>query len=73
MYDIYTPMVKDVTSIYHMKSIRLIKKGLEPLGQEYMEIVDEGFNSRWIDVYENKGKRSGAYSGGSYDSNLIFC
>ena len=33
-----------------------------------MEIVDEGFNSRWIDVYENKGKRSGAYSGGSYDS-----
>lgn len=69
MYDIYTPMVKDVDfDIPYEKALDLIKKGLEPLGQEYMEIVDEGFNSRWIDVYENKGKRSGAYSGGSYDS-----
>ena len=69
MYDIYTPMVQDVDfDISYEEGIELIKKGLAPLGEEYLKVIDEGFNSRWIDVYENKGKRSGAYSGGSYDS-----
>ncbi|NLY46642.1 MAG: oligoendopeptidase F [Tissierella sp.] len=69
MYDIYTPMVKDVDfDIPYEKGLELIKKGLEPLGKEYLDVVNEGFTSRWIDVYENKGKRSGAYSGGTYDS-----
>lgn len=69
MYDIYTPMVKDVDfNIPYDEGLELIRKGLAPLGKEYLDVLDEGFNSRWIDVYENKGKRSGAYSGGSYDS-----
>lgn len=69
MYDIYTPMVKDVDfNIPYEEGLELIKKGLEPLGKEYLDAVNEGFTSRWIDVYENKGKRSGAYSGGTYDS-----
>ncbi|MDR7870750.1 MAG: oligoendopeptidase F [Tissierellaceae bacterium] len=69
MYDIYTPMVQDVDfDIPYEEGIELIKKGLAPLGDEYLNVVEEGFSSRWIDVYENKGKRSGAYSGGSYDS-----
>lgn len=69
MYDLYTPIVKDVDfKIPYKEGVEIIKKGLAPLGEEYMEVVEEGFNSRWIDVYENRGKRSGAYSGGSYDS-----
>lgn len=69
MYDLYTPIVKDVDfKIPYKEGTELIKKGLSSLGNEYMEIVEEGFNSRWIDVYENRGKRSGAYSGGSYES-----
>lgn len=69
MYDIYTPMVKDVDfDIEYEEGLDLIKKGLAPLGKEYLDVVNEGFTSRWIDVYENKGKRSGAYSGGTYDS-----
>lgn len=69
MYDIYTPMVKDVDfDIPYEEGVEIIKKGLAPLGEEYLNVVNEGFTSRWIDVYENKGKRSGAYSGGTYDS-----
>ncbi len=69
MYDIYNPIVKDYDFKYSFEEAKeLIEKALEPLGEEYLEIVREGFNSRWIDVYENVGKRSGGYSGGSYDS-----
>jgi len=69
MYDLYTPIVKDVDfNIPYEEAKQLVIKGLEPLGDEYINIVKEGFNEGWIDVYENKGKRSGAYSSGSYDS-----
>ena len=69
MYDLYTPIVKDVDfKIPFEEGVDLIKEGLKPLGNEYMEVVEEGFSSRWIDIYENRGKRSGAYSGGSFDS-----
>ena len=69
MYDLYTPIVKDVDmKITFEEGVETIKKALHPLGSEYMNAVEEGFNSRWIDVYENRGKRSGAYSSGSYDS-----
>src|SRR5699024_3104202 len=44
-------------------------KSLAPLGQDYVDIVKEGFENRWIDVVENKGKRSGAYSSGTYGTN----
>lgn len=69
MYDLHTPMVKDFEmKIAYEDGVELVKEGLKPLGSEYMEVVEEGFSSGWIDVYENRGKRSGAYSGGSYDS-----
>ena len=65
----YTPIVKDVDmKISFEKGVETIKKALAPLGKEYMDVVEEGFDSRWVDIYENKGKRSGAYSGGAYDS-----
>ena len=70
MYDLYTPIVKDTDfKIPYEEGKELIIKALHPLKDEYINAVKEGFNSRWIDVYENKGKRSGAYSGGTYDSN----
>lgn len=69
MYDLYTPIVKDIDmKITFDKGVETIKKALVPLGNEYMKVVEEGFSSRWIDIYENRGKRSGAYSSGSYDS-----
>ena len=69
MYDIYVPMVSELDLEYsYEECIDIITKALEPLGEEYIEIMKEGFNSRWIDVFENRGKRSGAYSSGSYDS-----
>lgn len=69
MYDLYTPIVKDADiKVSYDEAQSIIKKGLKPLGENYIKILDEGFNSRWIDVYENRGKRSGAYSSGTYDS-----
>jgi len=47
----------------------VVYKGLEPLGEDYRKILLEGFNNRWIDVYENEGKRSGAYSWGAYGTH----
>ena len=44
-------------------------KALEPMGKEYLDVVKEGLNHRWVDVYENKGKRSGAYSSGAHLTN----
>lgn len=70
MYDIYTPIVKDVDmKISYDECKETILEGLKPMGEEYLGFVKEGFDSRWIDVYENRGKRSGAYSWGTYDSN----
>lgn len=69
MYDIYNPIVEDVDLKYSFEEAKdLIEKALRPLGEDYLEIVREGFGSGWIDVYENVGKRSGGYSGGSYES-----
>lgn len=69
MYDLYTPIVKDVDfNIPFDDGVELVKNALTVLGDEYMKVVEEGFSSRWVDIYENRGKRSGAYSGGSYDS-----
>ncbi len=44
-------------------------EGLAPLGEEYQALLKEGFSHRWIDVYENKGKRTGAYSWGAYGTH----
>ncbi|MDZ5470358.1 oligoendopeptidase F [Bacillus sp. 31A1R] len=70
MYDLFTPLVKDVKmEIPYADAKDLILKGLAPLGEDYQNVLKEGFDNRWVDVYENKGKRSGAYSSGSYGTN----
>ncbi|WP_409304667.1 oligoendopeptidase F [Peribacillus sp. SCS-155] len=70
MYDLFTPLVKEVKmQISYEEAQDLILKGLAPLGDEYLNVLKEGFESRWVDVHENKGKRSGAYSSGAYGTN----
>ncbi|WP_163537067.1 oligoendopeptidase F [Gracilibacillus sp. YIM 98692] len=70
MYDLYTPLVKDVDMTYTYEEAQdVILKALAPLGEDYLEIVKKAFDERWIDVEENKGKRSGAYSSGAYSTN----
>lgn len=70
MYDLYTPLVKNVKmEIPYSEAKELILKGLAPMGEEYVGLLKEGFENRWIDVQENKGKRSGAYSSGAYGTN----
>ncbi|HLS61471.1 MAG TPA: oligoendopeptidase F [Virgibacillus sp.] len=67
MYDLYTPLVQDVDmKITYEKAKEYVLHSLAPLGEEYVNIVKEGYGNRWIDVEENKGKRSGAYSSGTY-------
>ena len=70
MYDLYTPMVKDVKfEMPYEEAKEWMLKALEPMGEEYLDVVKEGLNNRWVDVYENKGKRSGGYSSGAHLTN----
>ncbi len=70
MYDIYTPMIADAARKYTFDEAKaIVLEALEPLGAEYVAKVKEGFDNRWIDVYENQGKRSGAYSAGEYGTH----
>ncbi|MEM5016652.1 oligoendopeptidase F [Metabacillus indicus] len=70
MYDLFTPLVKDVKmKVPYAEAKDYLLKGLAPLGDEYIAILNEGFENRWVDVHENKGKRSGAYSSGTYGTN----
>ncbi|MBQ8279460.1 MAG: oligoendopeptidase F [Roseburia sp.] len=70
MYDIYTPMISDMAKeISFEEAKETVLKALAPLGEEYVAKVKEGFENRWIDVYENQGKRSGAYSAGAYGAH----
>lgn len=67
MYDVYVPMVKGVEKKYTFDEAKaLVLEGLAPLGEDYLELLKEGFDNRWIDIYENEGKRTGAYSWGAY-------
>lgn len=67
MYDIYTPMIPDAAKeISYEEAKATVLKALAPLGEDYLQKLREGFENRWIDVYENQGKRSGAYSAGAY-------
>lgn len=69
MYDIYVPIVQSVEMKFSYEEAKeLVLKSLEPLGADYVEMVKRAYQERWIDVYENTGKRSGAYSWGTYDS-----
>ena len=69
MYDVYVPMVnlpkKDIS---FEEAVEMMAEGLSPLGEEYINQVREGIKEGWIDVFENQGKTSGAYSFGSYSS-----
>lgn len=65
-YDIYTPLLSNVDKhIPFEQAKQTVYDGLAPLGEDYRKILKEGFDSRWIDVYQNVGKRSGAYSAGA--------
>lgn len=66
MYDIYTPIVADAASEIGYKEAKdTVLEALQVLGEDYIALLREGFDNRWIDVYENEGKRGGAYSSGS--------
>lgn len=70
MYDLYTPLVKDVKmKVTYDEAKEYMIKGLAPMGEEYIEVLKTGLDNRWVDVVENKGKRSGAYSSGTYGTN----
>ena len=67
MYDLYVPLVKEAdVKIPFEQAKQTVYEALAPLGEEYRKVIKEGFENRWIDVYENEGKRSGAYSAGVY-------
>ncbi|RAT95030.1 oligoendopeptidase F [Brevibacillus sp. Leaf182] len=70
MYDLYVPIVPETDmKIPYDQAVSTIKEALHPLGEEYGRILDEGFSNGWIDVHENEGKTSGAYSWGAYTSH----
>lgn len=70
MYDLYVPIVQDVEmKIPYSQAKEMVADGLKPLGEEYHNILHEGYNGGWIDVLENQGKTSGAYSWGCYDTH----
>ena len=69
MYDVYVPLVRlPKKDIPYEEALKMMQEGLAPLGDDYISQVDKGTKEGWIDVYENQGKTSGAYSFGSYDS-----
>lgn len=70
MYDLFTPLVKEVKmEVTYDEAKKTMVESFAPLGKEYQEIVQKGLDSRWVDVLENKGKRSGAYSSGTFGTN----
>lgn len=67
IYDTYVPLVEqERVNIPYAKAVRTICESLEPLGDDYVKTLEDGLNGRWVDRYENKGKRSGAFSSGGY-------
>ena len=69
MWDVYAPAAPgESPEIEYEEATDLVVEALAPLGETYQEQVRAGIESRWIDVYENRGKRSGAYSGGTYET-----
>ncbi len=65
-YDIYTPITGESDrKVPYDEAVELIMEAVKPLGEDYCKVMREGFNNRWVDRYENVGKRSGAYSAGT--------
>ncbi|MFM1655584.1 oligoendopeptidase F [Brevibacillus sp. B_LB10_24] len=70
MYDLYVPIVHEVEmEIPYEQAVDTVTESLHPLGDEYLQVLKKGFHSGWIDVYENQGKTSGAYSWGTYTAH----
>ncbi|MGI6705998.1 MAG: oligoendopeptidase F [Clostridia bacterium] len=70
MYDLYVSMVKDYEmKVPYQEAKEMVKKGLEPLGEDYGRHLSEGLENGWVDVYENRGKTGGAYSWGAYGTH----
>ncbi len=70
MYDLYVPMLESADSeVPFEKGREMVKAALKPLGEEYQTLLDRAFNEKWIDVYENQGKTTGAYSMGVFDAH----
>lgn len=70
MYDVYAPIAKAPKEKFSFeKAKEMVLEGLAPMGEDYLCKLKEGFENRWIDVYENEGKRSGAYSWGAYGTH----
>lgn len=71
-WDVYTPLVDDVDMKFtYEEACDLFVKALAPMGEEYVNLVKKGLESRWVDVYETPGKRSGAYSAGGKGMNPV--
>ena len=69
MYDMYAPLVDmPKRDVPYEEALDVVRKGLRPMGEDYLKVLNDGIEAGWIDVYENEGKTSGAYSFGSYDS-----
>ena len=69
MYDLYVPVIEiEKQHVEFNEAVEIANKALKPLGEEYLSIFNNGINNGWIDIYQNKGKRGGAYSWGSYDT-----
>ena len=69
MYDLYVPVIETPKEhIEYDEAVKIANKALKPLGEEYLNIFNEGINSGWVDIYQNKGKKGGAYSWGAYDT-----
>ena len=69
MYDLYVPVIETPKEkVEFDDGVKIILDGLKPLGEEYLNIFKSGIEDGWIDIYENKGKRGGAYSWGGYDT-----
>ena len=71
MYDMYTPLSETDYKFTYEEALAKSEEVLAILGEDYLNRVKTAFSERWIDVHENQGKRSGAYSGGSYDTNAF--
>lgn len=68
-YDLYAPLMGECELHYDFEEAKeMVLKAVQPLGEEYVRILRQGYEDRWVDVYENEGKPSGAFSFGSYDS-----
>lgn len=70
LYDVYTPLVDSCNkSISYEEAKSMVLEGLKPMGEEYLDLLRQGFDGGWIDVYENEGKKSGAYSWSIYGTH----